>query len=242
MGPVVVRERYKVIRVTEAGDGYAFAEAVDISERETPARLLNVYEGRWLPVYARIFSNPVNCPDYCESFLTGERLVAVFRPRYGEPLDRVFYRGAGWGWEDRLHYADELMSLALSLADMPAEVSCAAMLPDNVLVDTDTRRISLLFRVRPMENMNARELVFLASGGVRKIFTPGFWQTDAEYAFCRELERGGYGSVVRLYAAWRRAEEEIRMECEQLRDKNRAEACLIFLRKNLKRLFGWKRK
>lgn len=54
MENVLVRERYKIVRVLEAADGYAFAEAVDIADRETSVRLLNIYEGEWLPVYARI--------------------------------------------------------------------------------------------------------------------------------------------------------------------------------------------
>lgn len=49
METVMVRGRYKIVRVLEAGDDYAFAEAVDITERETPVRLLNIYEGRGCP-------------------------------------------------------------------------------------------------------------------------------------------------------------------------------------------------
>ena len=45
MDTVMVRERYKIVRVLEAENDYAFAESVDITERETPVRLLNIYEG-----------------------------------------------------------------------------------------------------------------------------------------------------------------------------------------------------
>ena len=44
METVLIRERYKVVQVLEAGGDYAFAETVDITDREMPVRLLNIYE------------------------------------------------------------------------------------------------------------------------------------------------------------------------------------------------------
>lgn len=236
MESVIVRERYKVIQVLEAEDSYAFAEAVDITERETPTRLLNIYEGKWLSTYARVFSKPIGGTDFCDAFPLGDSLVAVFRPHDGEPIDHMFYRGAKWSWEDRLHYAEEFLHSALGLADLPYEMSCAALFSDNVLIDADKGRVSLRFRVRPLEGMNARELALLASDHVRKIFAPRFWQTDAEYDFCQRLKRGEFPSIVKLYAAWRRAEETIRQECEKIYEKNTLQVWWIFLRKKIKRL------
>ena len=105
MDTVMVRERYKIVRVLEAENDYAFAESVDITERETPVRLLNIYEGEWLPVYARIFSDLQDCPAFCEAFLVEDSLVAAFLPCRGVEIDRVFYRGADWSWRDRLDFA-----------------------------------------------------------------------------------------------------------------------------------------
>ena len=68
--------------------------------------------------------------------------------------------------------------------------------------------------------MNARELALLASDHARKILAPRFRQGDAEYAFCRRLERGEFLSIVPLYAGWHRAMEEIRAEYEALDRKN----------------------
>ena len=70
MDTVMVRERYKIVRVLEAENDYAFAESVDITERETPVRLLNIYEGDWLPVYARIYSGLEGCAAFCGSKTT----------------------------------------------------------------------------------------------------------------------------------------------------------------------------
>lgn len=191
METVMVRGRYKIVRVLEAGDDYAFAEAVDITERETPVRLLNIYEGAWLPIYARLFSEIKDCPAFCEAFLAEESLTAVFRPCGGVPIDRVFYRGADWSWRDRLAFAEQLLHQALLLADLPPAVGCAALLADNVRVDAREKRIALRFRIHPMEAMNARELALLASDHARKILAPRFRQGDAERAFCRPAGTGG---------------------------------------------------
>lgn len=220
MENVLVRERYKIVRVLEAADGYAFAEAVDIADRETSVRLLNIYEGEWLPVYARIFADMNVCPAFCEAFLSGDSLTAVFQPSRGVAIDRVFYRGADWSWKDRLVFAGQLLHRALELADLPPEVGCAALLSDNVRVETAEKQVSLRFRLRPMTDMNARELALLASDQVKKILAPRFQQGDAEYEFCCRLERGEFTSIVPLYACWRRAEQEMTEEYEKLDRKN----------------------
>lgn len=194
MQSVLVRERYKIVRVLEAADGYAFAEAVDIADRETSVRLLNIYEGEWLPVYARILADMNVCPAFCEVFLYGDDLIAVFRPSRGVAIDRVFYRGADWSWQDRMTFVGQLLHRVLELADLPPEVGCAALMSDNVRVETAEKQISLRFRLRPMAEMNARELALLASDQVRKILAPRFQQGDAEYDFCRRLERGEFNS------------------------------------------------
>ncbi len=242
MDTVLVRERYKIVRVLEAENDYAFAESVDIIERETPVRLLNIYEGEWMPEYARIFSDLRDCPSFCEAFLAEESLVAAFLPCSGTPINRVFYRGADWQWRDRLAFAEQLLHQALSMANLPPAVSCAAMLSDNVRVDVDEKRISLRFRIRPMEEMNARELALLASDHVRKILAPRFRQGDAEYAFCQQLEQGGFPSIVPLYSYWHRAREEMIAEYEALDKKNAIKRWFSFLWKNLKRFFRRKRR
>ena len=56
MGSLLIRERYKVVRVVELQPDYALLEAVDIADRETPSCLLNLYEGAFLHQYARICS------------------------------------------------------------------------------------------------------------------------------------------------------------------------------------------
>ena len=153
MDTLLIRERYKVVQVLETRENYAFAEAVDILDREKSSYLLNIYEGPLLRTYLPCFDQLDACPDFQGVFLEGESLVAVFRYRAGTPIDQVFYRGDRHDWRSRLEYAQQLLHQVLNMADLPAQVSCAALLSENVLVNENSRDVSLRFQVPPMEEM-----------------------------------------------------------------------------------------
>ena len=105
MDAMLVRERYKVVRVADSREDYAFAEAVDILDREMGGCLLNLYEGPLLRRYLSCFDRLEGCAAFQGMFLEGESLVAVFQDCGGVPIDQVFYKGDRHSWEDRLHYA-----------------------------------------------------------------------------------------------------------------------------------------
>ncbi len=220
MEAMLVRERYKIVRVLEARENYAFAEAVDILDREKHTCLLNIYEGPLLRAYLPCFDQMQGCPAFQGMFLDGESLVTVFVDCKGVPIDQVFYRGDRHGWRTRLDYAGQLLHQALSMADLPPEVSCAAMLSENVCVDLQNGSLSLRFQVLPMEGMNPRELVYLTCDQLRKILLPRFASPPEELALLDELDRGICRSVVQLYALWRERKDGIRAAYEALEKKN----------------------
>ena len=80
MDTVLIRERYKVVQVLWSEPDYALVEAVDIQERETPSRLINLYEGRLLHRYGRICADirPEECPAFRGMFLCWDTLAVVF--------------------------------------------------------------------------------------------------------------------------------------------------------------------
>lgn len=220
MEAMLVRERYKIVRVLEARENYAFAEAVDILDREKHTCFLNIYEGPLLRAYLPCFDQMQGCPAFQGMFLDGESLVTVFVDCKGVPIDQVFYRGDRHGWQTRLDYAGQLLHQALSMADLPPEVSCAAMLSENVCVDLQNGSLSLRFQVLPMEGMNPRELVYLTCDQLRKILLPRFASPPEELALLDELDRGICRSVVQLYALWRERKDGIRAAYEALEKKN----------------------
>ena len=220
MHTMLVRERYKVVRVTDCQENYAFAEAVDILEREMHGCLLNLYEGPLLRRYLPCFDLLKSCGAFEGMFLDGECLVGVFRECGGTPIDEVFFLGDRHSWQDRLYYAGQFLEQVLNLADLPPDVACALLLSDNVRVDQLNRKIALRFHTIPMEDMNAREVVFLACDQLCKILHARSTSPRKELEFLDELNRGGMTGVVQLYGLWRAREEELRDAYETLEKKN----------------------
>ena len=220
MDAMLVRERYKVVRVTDSQENYAFAEAVDILDREMHGCLLNLYEGPLLRQYLPCFDRLKGCGAFQNVFVDGESLVAVFDDCGGIPIDQIFYQGDRHSWQDRLYYAGQLFQQVLNLSDLPSEAACALLLSDNVRVDQKNRKICLRFRLLPLEGMNPREVVYLAGDQARKILHARFSSPREELDFLEELERGACTNTVQLFALWRTREPEIREAYETLQKKN----------------------
>ena len=239
METMLVRERYKVVRVLWSETDYALAEAVDIQDRETPACLLNFFEGEQMARYGRLCSavRQEDCPALRGLFLENDTLVAVFDPCSGEEIDRVFHRGDRWEWRDRLDFAQLVLHQALSMANLPPEISCAAMLSDNLRIDVEKRRVSVRYMLRPAPELGPRELPLLAGDQVKKILPRRRTALEAEWAFRDELEQGLFHSVVALYARWREAQRDIRQQQEEFEAKNLVSRGLTLLKIWLKR---WK--
>ena len=220
MESILIRERYKVIRVLDVQEDYAFAEVVDILDREKRSYLFNIYEGPLLRAYIPCFDQLEECDSFRGMFLEGDSLIAMFDPCGGKVIDRVFYRGAKHSWQTRLAFAELLLHKAMSLSNLPPAVSCAAMLSENVFVDLEGEAIRLRFKVVPLEEMNGRELVFLTVDQLRKIFVPRFDSGQAEMAFLDLLEEGRCVTAVQLYALWREQKERIEADYQKMDKKN----------------------
>ena len=222
MEVMLLRERYKVVRILWSQPDYALAEAVDIQDRERPTLLLNLYEGELLYRYGGICSaiSQADCPQFRGMFLEGGTLAVVFEDCRGEKIDCVFHRGDRWGWRDRLEFAQLVLHQALVMERLPPEVSCAAMLSDNLMVDVPERRVRVRYMLRPTEDLNPRELALLAGDQVRKILVRQLRAGDAETGFLDRLERGSFRSIVPLYAAWREALPNIQAEREAYEKKH----------------------
>lgn len=217
---LLVRERYKVVRVLDAREDYVFAEAVDILDREQRTCLLNIYEGPWLRAYLPCFDRMRSCSAFQGMFLENESMVTVFEDCRGRPIDQVFFRGAAMDWRLRLDYAGQLLHQALNMADLPAQVSCAAMLSENVLISENDSEVRLRFKVVPMEGMNPRELVYLTGDQLGKILLPQLSTPVEQLDFLDELRRGECATIVQLYSLWRERRERIQAAYEGLEAKN----------------------
>ena len=240
MKALLIRERYKVVRVIERQRDYALLEAVDISDRETPTCLINLFEGELVRRYARICASirKEDCPAFRGFFLEQGTLAAVFDCTYGAPIDTLFFRGDSWKPEDRLLYTEKLLYRAMSLANLPPEMSCAVLLSENILINTKEHRVDVRWKLDPMDAMNPRETALLAADQARKILTRSLKAGKEETRFIDELEGGEFRNVVVLYGRWREAEQAIRAEREEFAHKSFIRRGLIMLG----RLFRRRRK
>ena len=242
MESALIRERYKVVRVLYTAENYALAEAVDIQDRETPVYLLNLYEGELLHRYGKIFST-VDSGGYASFhrvFLEGATLVAVFSSSSGENIDSLFYSRDQWEWRERLEYAEILLHEAMTLVNLPPELSCAVLLSENVFFLPKDKKIQLRCKILPMEDMNPRELTLLVSDQLKKILPRKLRSVDAELDFMERLDTTGFPTMVPFYAAWRTAREQITQEYEAWEKKGFIRRWLaVFLRRIKRR---WKRR
>ena len=238
MESMLIRERYKVARVLRAQRNYALVEAADIQERETPVRLLNLYEGELLHRYGKICAGirPEDCPAFRGMFLERDTLAVIFDDCKGTGIDSLFFLGDSWGWRERLDYAELVLHHALSLSALPPEVSCAAMLSENLLFDTEKKVVASRYMLLPMEPMNGRELALLTGDQIQKILPRRLSSGKVENAFLARLERGEFASIVTLYSAWRETRKAIAKEREAFDASNPVNRGLSLLKRALGRI------
>jgi hypothetical protein len=168
-------------------------------------------------------------------FLEKGTLVAAFDRSSGSPIDSLFYRGDRWSWKERLDYAELMLHRALSLANLPPEVGCAALMSDNVLFDLANNRVNTRWMIRPMEEMNPREAALLAADQVRKILPESLMAGKEEQRFLEQLACGEFPNVVSLYGRWREAEKAIRAEREEFGKKSFIKKAFILLGRAIRR-------
>ena len=238
METILIRERYKIVRILYTTEDYVLAEAVDIQERETPLCLVNLYAGELLHRYGRIYADlrAERCAAFQRVFLEKDTLAAVFSNQKGIPIDRAFYRKDRWPWQDRLELAERLLHEALLLEDLPPEIGCAALQSFNVLfLPYEEKAVALRFAVLPMGEMNRRELALLAGDQVRKLLPGRLSAPDEELAFRARTRQGVYPSMVSLYSDWRKTRSRIREGYEKWENMNLIQKGVTLLKRSVKR-------
>lgn len=229
MESLLIREQYKVTCVLHAEKDYAALLAVDIRSRGKETRLLNVYEGEYRRRYVPCYHQLQGCRQFLGVFLWEESLIAVFDYRKGLSIDQVFFKGSDAGWEFRLKAAEDLFHQALVMADFPSEVSCAAMLSGNIQVFPEERTLSVNYVVRPMGEMNQRELVWLLTDQIEKILLLRWESPPRERELIRTLARREDRTVAAVYGRWNGAAPVIREEFRNMEEKGALSRFLYLL-------------
>jgi len=234
MESLLIREQYKVIEILHAEENYAALQAVDIRDREKTPYLLNVYEGAHLKTFLRSFHELRGCRDYREMFVWENHLVSVFSCREGLGIDQVFYKGAQINWQLRLMAAQALFQQAFSMWEYPPRISCAALLSENIRIHQEEQLLTFRYAVRPMGELERRELVFLLSDQIKKVLIHRWDSPIEERRFVRELCTGSEQSAVAVYGRWTAAEPLIRAAYERIEEKGALNRWLFLLFMNLR--------
>lgn len=234
---IIVKSRYKVTRVVYAETGYAALEAVNIEERGNPEVLLNVYEGEARKRFIRWFDSYSRCADFIECFISGESFVVAFRLNSGEAIDEVFYLDSKHTPEERILYADRLLTELIKIADIPYDISCPAMLSDNILLNLKDHAVSFRWQLRPLAETNERELICLTTDQLEKILIKRISAADSERDFMDELNSGKIVNMSALYSLWLDKKPVIEEEYKLINGKNFFSRWIYLLWHALKRKF-----
>ena len=237
MQPILIKQQYKVIQVLCAEEDFAAFLAVDIESREKKEYLLNVYEDARIKQYISAFSELKHCPQFVEMFAGEGMLAVVFTYRAGTCIDDVFYKGAEVDWRTRMHYAQLLFHLGLSVYNFPCEIGCAALLSCNLVLRMNEKTLETNYLVRPMDGMNERELTFLVCDQIKKVLLKRYSSPNAELSLLQTLEAGRFKNAKELYAYWVRVKDTIYAEYEKIEAKPAVGRALYLLFLNLGRWF-----
>lgn len=235
MDAILIRSRYKVTHIQHAQEGYAALQAVDVESREKHEYQLNVYEGELIKPYVDCFDRLRHCEEYKGMLMDQGSLVAVFDLVEGTPIDQVFCKGAQVDWQTRMAFAQELFHLGLEISDYPPRIACAALLSDNLRLWPKEGRLAVRYQIRPMEEMNPREIALLTIDQVKKVLLKRFSSPKAEIDFLNSLQEQAFLTPAILYSHWSAAKPGIQADYEALYAKNALQRGLYLLFQNLLR-------
>jgi len=216
MEAIIIKSRYKVTQVLHVEPGYAALLAVDIESRDKAEYLLNVYEGALSKRYVSVYDSLKHCPEFTGMFLSGGELVAAFKYKRSQNIDDVFYKGAAVDWKARLHYAQLLFHLALTVSNYPYEIGCAAFLSRNLEVQIKDMKLAVNYIVSPIEGTSSRELICLLTDNIHKVLIRRFCMSADERNFLEDLDSGVYKSPVAIYSAWQGVMVKLTEEYEKV--------------------------
>lgn len=212
METLIVKGKYKVIRVLRTEDHFAACVAVDITDPGNGKVLLDIYDGELLKPYIGYFSGLRHCAEFQDLFLFEESAVAVFSYAEGKTVDDAFFMGHRVPLPDCIEAADRLVEKTIAISDWPANVSCPLLLTEQLLYEKHQNDFRFSYVIVPLPKMNERELCLLLSDQLKKILMIRIDTPLKVREFVRSLDDTPYESVLKLSSVWHTVREEIRGE------------------------------
>lgn len=220
MQGIIEDGRYRIIEVLRSGEGYEACLCNDVTRNDDYAPLLfNVYSRKneiklFLPLYYAMKDSGYR--DFVRLVTSDGNVCAVFTYHPGERFSTFFARHPNEKFEEKLIYADRLLSAALETDMLDGAIVCGALSEENAVVDE--KDLSVYFNViAPPQAV--RENGFRAKRLGRMlamIFPPDRYLPAEITDFIESLTSfdDNDADCVEIYSMWRRV-------CEQARETRR---------------------
>lgn len=228
--------KYKIIEVLTSDDSYEASLCINVMvNNDYAVYIVNTYKSKqlirdFLPLYFRLSRE--NCSDFVDLITTEGKVCAVYEHHSGEELVSFFSKHPREAYEEKLMYADALLSSALEL-DIVDDRIAASALDGNVVVDANNRKIYFNYIVSPLsaETVEGNFRCCRLGELLRAIF-PFTRYLPAEIdEFVDRLSAGTYRSCVDIYSGWRAIQEE----AEKTRKSYLKESWIKYLIRRAKR-------
>ena len=228
--------RYKIIEVLTSDDSYEASLCIDVMvNNDYAVNIVNTYKSKqlirdFLPLYFRL--NRENCSDFVELITFEGRVCAVFAHHSGEELKAFFAKHPQEAYEEKLKYADTLLSSALEL-DIVDDRIAASALDGHAVVEAKNGRICFNYMVSPTSaEATAGNFRCVRLGELMRAIFPVTRYLPVEIDdFIDRLAEGGYRSCVDIYSAWRAIQED----AEKTRQRYLKESLIKYLIRRAKR-------
>lgn len=205
--------KYKIINILSADEGYEAALCMDVLVNNDYATyVVNIYKSKdlirsYLPMYYDM--DRERCREFRELIAAQGRVMAVFAYHEGEELFAFFRKHPKDAYEEKLEYADALLSAALEL-DIQDDAIAACALAGGVTVQPKNRRIGFNYIVSPEVTVDEGFRTQALGKMMRAIFPPYRYLPVEIDDFIDELLRKGgrMTTCVEAYSEWRALQEE----------------------------------
>lgn len=228
--------KYKIINILSADESFEAALCMDVLVNNDYATyVVNIYKSKelirtYLPLYYGM--DRERCREFRELIVAQGRVMAVFEYHEGEELFAFFRKHPKDAYEEKLVYADALLSASLEL-DLQDDAIAACAPAGGVTVDAGSRRVGFNYVVSPEVTPAAGFRMRALGEMMRAIFPPHRYLPAEIDDFIDELSREGgrMTTCVEAYAEWRARRED----AEKTRKQYLKESWIKYLIRRAKR-------
>lgn len=209
MQGIIDRGKYKIAEILCRSEGYEACLCVDVTKNDDRnIFLFNIYNSKqtireYLPMFYAIQKN--NIKDFIGIEVFEGSISAIFKYYSGEELTGFFEKHKEISFDERLEYADSLLSRALELELMDNRLACCALKEGSVVIDKKAKAVHLNFPAAPESLEHAENISERLGYLISKMFVFDRLLPEEIMDFTDRLIDRSFGGCVEIYSQWRKA-------------------------------------